>query len=231
MNEIADGDKIGKISYLTEYVNGVMNYYTVLGGALKVYYDFDNIKMNSANDAIAEVIDMSGNGFDGLTENGQPTLSSTGVNGGAIKFSGIASDKQVVKVKNSENNFNVNANDNFTMVCWAKRTAAVSEWKGIAVKGRAVGTATRTKYYGIWNAKDASLSPYSFSGSYGDNGVINVKGKENSGEDWTHLAAVWSNGKVTFYIDGKSVGSTDAYDIDTSGQPLYIGGVHPDFGR
>lgn len=232
MNKIDAGSKVGKISYLTEYINGVLNYYTVLGGDLKVYYDFDNVQMNNANNAVAGVIDMSGNGFDGLIENGQPTLSNAGVNGKAVKFSGNTADKQIVKVKNSENNFNVNANDKFTMVCWAKRTATVSEWKGIAVKGRAVGTTTRNKYYGIWNAANVqSTSPYSFSGSYGDGGGINIYDKSSSSEEWTHLAAVWNNKKITFYVNGKSVGNTNAYDIDTSGQPLYIGGVHPDFGR
>lgn len=230
MNGIDSDDKIGKISYLTEYIDGVMNYYTVLGGDLRVYYDFDNVTMNDDDTAVAGVTDMSGNGFDGLV-NGQPTLSGEGVNGKAIKFSGDKSDAQIVKVKNSENNFNVNANDKFTMVCWVKRTTAVTDWQGIVIKGRAEGTTTRSKYYGIWNANDTTLTPYAFSGSYDTNKTINIKATESSSENWTHLAVVWNNGKITFYADGKSVGSATAYDIDTSGQPLYIGGVNADFNR
>lgn len=231
--ETASGDKVGRVAYLVENVDKTTNYYTVFGGELQMYYDFDAETLNSEGNAITAVNDVTGNGFDGEISNCCPTFSENGVNGGAIRLSGNVNDKQIIKVKNSENNFVYNASDSYTISVWVKKNEnAVTEWKGIAVKGKATGkNSVRDNYYGIWNSYSSTSTPYCFSGSYNNSG-INIYGSENSSEEWTHLAAVQKNNKIYFYVNGKAANSTPAsQNIDTAGQPLYIGGVHPDYGR
>lgn len=238
-SEIAASDKIGRISYLIEYTgDGTMHYYTVLCGSLQMYYSFDGATVDNSGN-VTFVRDETGNGFDGEIS-GTPTLADSDISGKSIVLSGVTADTEIIKVKNSENSFVYNASDCYTMSVWVKRNqTAIDDWKGIIIKGKAVNTNTNSNYYGLWNANNVNggKAPYAFSGAYKTSDMANMSGinifnnTNSEAEKWTHLAAVQNNSTITFYTDGKAVGSAAAKDIANSGHPLYIGGVNPGYKR
>ncbi len=164
----------------------------------------------------ANVVDLSGSGFNGALAGNPQWKPSGGKIGGALQFDGNGDHVEVASQPSS-----LDLTTQITVAAWIKVNKFDKKWQAIVTKGDTAWRLHRNKD----NTDTMSFGCTGLrSGPYAWGAKIDGKKNVNDGR-WHHVAGVYDGSRVCLYVDGALDGSEPAWGtIATNSYPVWIGG-------